>query len=375
MLVDLLVDHAGGDVAGHVLAGEDDSFVFKVAVNGFLPLCGEVCLDALLERSQRVVFGDVLGKLVVELGLDGLLDLVNPALEGRFLAGQLLGVVFGEGHDDVLLVACLHTGELILEAGDERAGAERQGIALGLAAVKRHTVHEALEIQNDGVAGLGLAVDGLDAGVAFLHAAELCVDLCLGDGNGLLGNLNSLVFAEGDLGIQLGGDGQNDAAVLGGLHIGNGGLADGLELLLDNGSFVDLGEDLVDSVFIEDLRAVHPLDELARGLALAEAGDHDILTDLGIGLVQSSLELVPGDLDGDLCGAVFFLYVFDVHCGTFLLCGAAHEKSRYSPFSFESALFYQTSCKKSTVFSGIYPNSEKIQNLSAHPIRCGRKST
>ena len=87
-----------------------------------------------------------------------------------------------------------------------------------------------------------------------------------------------------------------------------------------------LGEDLVDGVFIEDLRAVHPLDELARGLALAEAGDHDILTDLGIGLVQSSLELVPGDLDGDLCGAVFFLYVFDVHCGTFLLCGAAYKR-------------------------------------------------
>ena len=371
VLVDLLVDHAGGDVAGHVLAGQNDSLVLKVTVNSFLTLLGEVGLDALLEGGQRVVFGDVLGELVVELGLDGLLDLVDLALEGRGLAGQLLGVALGEGDLDGLLFTGLQADELIFEAGDERAGAERQGIALGLAAVEGLAVDKAFKVQNDGVAGLGFAVNGLDAGVAVLHAAELCVDFGLGDGNGLLGDLDALVLAEGDLGVELSGNGQHDAAVFGGLHIGNGGLADGLELLLDNGSFVDLGEDLVDSVFIEDLRAVHPLDELARGLALAEAGDHDILTDLGIGLVQSSLELVPGDLDGDLCGAVFFLYVFDVHCGTFLLCGAAHEKSRYSPFSFESALFYQTSCKKSTVFSGIYPNSEKIQNLSAHPIRCG----
>ena len=339
MLVDLLIDHAGGDVAGHVFAGKDNGFVFKLAVNGLLTLRGKIGLDALFERGQRVVFGDVLGELVVELGLDGLLDLVDPALEGRFLAGKLLGIVLGEGHNDILLVACLKADELILEAGDERAGAERQGIALGLAAVKRLAVHKALEVQNDGVAGLGFAVDGLDAGVALLHAGKLCVDLSLGDGDRLLGDLDALVFAEGDLGIELGGDGQHDAAVLGGLHIGNGGLADSLELLLDNGSLVNVGEDLAHGVFIENLRAVHALDEFARGLALAEAGDHDVLADLGICLVQCGLELVLRDFDGDLCCAVFFLYVFDVHCGTFLLCGAALIKGRNSPFSFESALF------------------------------------
>ena len=86
------------------------------------------------------------------------------------------------------------------------------------------------------------------------------------------------------------------------------------------------GEDLAHGVFIEHLRAVHTLDELARGLALAEAGDHDVLTDLGIRLVQRGLELVLCDLDSDLCAAVFFLYVFNVHCGTFLLCGAACKR-------------------------------------------------
>ena len=251
---------------------------------------------------------------------------MDLALEGGFLTGKLLGVAFGEGYDDVLLVACLEADELILEAGDERAGAERQGIALGLAAVKRLAVYEALKIQNDGVAGLGFAVDRFDAGVALLHAGKFRVNLCLGDGDGFLGNLDALVFAEGDLGVKLRGDSQHNAAVLGGLHIGNGGLADGLDLLLGNGCLVDLGEDLVDGVFIEHLRAVHTLDELARGLALAEAGDHDVLTDLGIRLVQRGLELVLCDLDSDLCAAVFFLYVFDVHCGTFLLCGAAYKR-------------------------------------------------
>jgi len=96
---------------------------------------------------------------------------------------------------------------------------------------------------------------------------------------------------------------QHDAAVFGGLHIGNGGLADSLELLLDNGSLVNVGEDLVHGVFIEHLRAVHALDELARSLALAEAGDHDVLADLGIRLVQRGLELVLCDLDSDLCAS------------------------------------------------------------------------
>ena len=36
--------------------------------------------------------------------------------------------------------------------------------------------------------------------------------------------------------------------------------------------------------------------------------------------------LVLCDLDSDLCDAVFFLYVFNVHCGTFLLCGAAYKR-------------------------------------------------
>ena len=251
---------------------------------------------------------------------------MDLALEGGFLTGKLLGVVLGEGYDDILLVACLEADELILEAGDERAGAERQGIALGLAAVEGLAVDKAFKVQNDGVAGLGFAVNGLDAGVAVLHAAELCVDFGLGDGNGLLGDLDALVLAEGDLGVELSGNGQHDAAVFGGLHIGNGGLADSLELLLDNGSLVNVGEDLVHGVFIEHLRAVHALDKLARGLALAEAGDHDVLADLGIRLVQRGLELVLCDLDSDLCAAVFFLYVFNVHCGTFLLYGAACKR-------------------------------------------------
>ena len=111
-----------------------------------LTLLGKIGLDALLESGQRVVFGDVLGKLIVQLGLDGLLDLVDLALEGRGLAGQLLGVVLGEGDLDILLFAGLETDQLILEAGDERAGAERQGVALGLAALEGLAVDIAVKV-------------------------------------------------------------------------------------------------------------------------------------------------------------------------------------------------------------------------------------
>src|SRR5699024_7987580 len=42
------------------------------------------------------------------------------------------------------------------------------------------------------------------------------------------------------------------------------------------------------------------LDQLGRGLALTEAGDLDLLRQGLVGLVELGLELVEGDLDGDL---------------------------------------------------------------------------
>ena len=76
---------------------------------------------------------ELLGRLVVDLELAGLRDLLDLDVEGRFLAGQMRGgVVLGERDGDGLLVAGLDADQLVLEAGDEFLRAEHQRLVAAL---------------------------------------------------------------------------------------------------------------------------------------------------------------------------------------------------------------------------------------------------
>lgn len=80
--------------------------------------------DGVLQLVESVVLADVLGKVVVQLGQLLVLDLMQLDLEGGVLAGQLLSLVLlGELDVDVELLAGLVADDLLLEAGDEGAGA------------------------------------------------------------------------------------------------------------------------------------------------------------------------------------------------------------------------------------------------------------
>ena len=68
---------------------------------------------------------------------------------------------------------------LILEAGDEGAGAQHQRIVLSLAALKGNAIDEALEVDVDGIAVLGLALTGQQTAVAVLHTLDFSVDIGL----------------------------------------------------------------------------------------------------------------------------------------------------------------------------------------------------
>ena len=96
----------------------------KEATTALLELVGQI----LLEGVQGLELGDVLGKLVVHLGADGVLDLLDLDLKDHVLAGQLGHIVLGEGDVQVLLLAGLHAHHLLLEAGDEGAGAQFQAV-------------------------------------------------------------------------------------------------------------------------------------------------------------------------------------------------------------------------------------------------------
>ena len=101
-------------------------------------------------------------------------------LEGSVLAGQLLSLVLlGELDVDVELLAGLVANDLLLEAGDEGAGAQHQRVVLSLAALESDAVNEALEVDVNGVAVLGSTLTGQQTAIAVLHALDLGVNISL----------------------------------------------------------------------------------------------------------------------------------------------------------------------------------------------------
>ena len=88
-----------------------------------------------------------------------------------------------------------------------------------------------------------------------------------------------------------------------------------------HGLLEGLGSEALHGLLIEDVGAVHTLDDHARGLALAEAGDvYAALELLDTRRLWRLSKLVGVDLDLEHGGVVFFLfYILDDHGVRFLL--------------------------------------------------------
>ena len=306
------VVHGLGDLSLHAL----NDLVHQSVLDSQIVLLVQLLLvglaDGLLELLQGVVLGAVLGQLVVQSGQLLVLDLVQLDLEDGGLAGQLLGLVLlGEGDVDVELIAGGVAHDLVLEAGDEAAAAQGQVVVLRLAALKGHAVGEALEVDVHDVAVLSGALAGQLAGVALLHALELGVHSGLLNSMDRFLNGQTAVSAQLDLGLDGDLDGQGSALVVaGGIHR-DLGTAHGLDAgLLDSG--LELGrEQVVDGVVGEHIGAVHPLDQVTGGLALAEALD-GVLLALGLKDLQD-LVLIGLSVDRELqfSHALFELFTLD----------------------------------------------------------------
>ena len=196
----------------------------------------------------------------------------------------------------------------------KHAGADLEAVVLGLAAVEGDAVDEALEVEDYGVAVLHGALDVEIAGVALAGVGELGVYLLVGDGGLGVGDLEALVLAEGHDGIEVGGEGDGADLVLVDVVVGDGGGAHGVEALFLDGELKGLGGELLDGVVVEDVRAVHALDDHAGGLALAEAGDVYAVLQLAVGLVDGLLKGLGVYFDLEDSGVVVFLfYVLDDH--------------------------------------------------------------
>ena len=234
-------------------------------------------------------------------------------LERRFLAGKrFLLIVLREGNDNILALARGQTDDLLLKAGDECTGAERQLILLRLAAVKRLAVYEAFKIKHDRVAQFCGTLHRLNRCDVLCLAVQLCLDLLLRNGSFCLGDFQTLVLAKLYLGIQRGLD-HDGNGVCRHIHVGNARLTDCLDALIQNGLFINLREDFLNAVLVEDLGAVHFFNHLSRCLTLTEAGNADRLADLTICLVDAALQQAALKLDGNLGVVIFFFNALYIH--------------------------------------------------------------
>ena len=185
-------------------------------------------------------------------------------------------------------------------------------MAFALAAVEGSAIQEAFEVDVGGVAQLGSTLHSLSGSHILSHTIQLSGNLLIGDDSFCLLDLQALVVAQSDLGVNLGGQSQGDDVILADVHIGQVGTADGLHILVDDSKLVDLGEDLFQAVFIENMSAVHALDHLPGSLALTEAREHNVLALLQVSGVNALFHqfLVNFNHDGGLV-ALFFnaLYV------------------------------------------------------------------
>ena len=247
------------------------------------------------------------GKFVVQLRHTAADDAVGLHPEHRRLPRQLRGVLLGEGHMDLPLLLRADPRHLLLEAVDEHAAAQQQGIVLGLAAVEGHAVHGAVEVQGHLVAHGGpvpllLHQVGLEP-LAFGLVHIVVGQLRLGHGGG-----QALVLAQLYLRIQLrqGGEGE---ALRPDVHDAQLRRPGHQDLLLAEGLHQGPGEGLVHRLLIEHVRGVGLLQGLAGGLA-GGAAVHGVQVPVGlIGVVQGLLPLLPLHPDGQL-HPVVFLHLF-----------------------------------------------------------------
>ena len=114
--------------------------------------CFQTLSDLTLQRFE-ILGTEFLGHLVVDLGRDGLFHFFDGASEGRFLTGQMLGLIlFGEVHDDGLFFARLNADQLLFEARDEGVRTQNQRVIFGSATFEFFTVDGAFEVDHNLIA-------------------------------------------------------------------------------------------------------------------------------------------------------------------------------------------------------------------------------
>ena len=190
-------------------------------------------------------------------------------------------IILGECYVDGELLIGVLANDLLLKAGDKLTGADLKLEAVFLAAIECLAVHEALKVDNNGIAVLNCSVlNGNESAVLFLHSLELLFNILIGYSLGRLFNFYTHIVGNFNLGL---GDAlylERNAVLLGKSGNVDLGSVNESKLSLVDSAANDLGNHSIYSIIIEAALAVEIFDHLTGSLALSESGNVDLILSL-----------------------------------------------------------------------------------------------
>ena len=295
--MDLVVDDAFGD---RDLDGGQQGLHHLVAGLHALaePLAALGVLDEVgLELLQGVELARQLGELVVELGELALLD----RLDGDGALGGCAGVVAARERGlERLGLARGHPDERLVHAFEHVAGADlvgHPGDGVDLLAVDLGR-----QVDRHEVARGGGALDALEGAETLAQRGEALFDVGVADLDRVDLDGQGGVVRQLDLGalVDLGGEGEALTGVE--RHLGDVDLrlTQRAHRVLLEGLPVEGRERVVDGLLQHGALAQALVDDPRRDLAAPEPRDLDLAADGLVRLLQAGLELLGGDLDGQL---------------------------------------------------------------------------
>ncbi|MPM81456.1 hypothetical protein SDC9_128509 [bioreactor metagenome] len=292
-ILQFILDHGVGDIAIRLIHSLLHQIILKGHIRVAVTQLGQFLDDAVLILSERGIGGDIRRELIIKLRLYALGDAVELHMEHSRPARQFLSVILGRECDvQVFFLAGLHTDHLLLKPGNKGVAAKLQALVFRLAAFKGDAVHSAQVVNLHDIACRGRAAGHFLLGGGLLHImGDAVLDLFLADVMHVLDGLEALVIAQRYIRQNKDFSGKLQflpAADLLDIQLRP---VHGMEVALGNGFLIGIREHRVQRFVIKHTFTIHALNELARGLALTEAGHIKAPSRLQISLLHRRVKI------------------------------------------------------------------------------------
>ncbi len=296
----LVLDDLGRDRRVDALQQRLEDLVAGLDALVELLLLRRLRAQVLAELLDRVELGGQLGELVVDLRQLADLDGLDRQGHGARLTGVLAA---GQRRLEGGLLALGQAVQRLVHALEHGAGAHLVGDVGGV--VDLLVVDLRGQVEGDEVALRRRAVDGHEGAEALPQLVQLLLHVLIRDLDAVDLDLDRVVGGQLDGGCDVDLDGDLEVALVLAVQTGHLlhldlGLAQRGQVVLGEGTAVEVVQAVVDGLLQDDGAAHALVDDAGGDLAAAEARDVHLLRDLAIGLVDARLELGEGRLDAEL---------------------------------------------------------------------------